>query len=136
MIRLSFQGIQHRRVLPNTEEPSPSRFAVNHVSGLFCNASAKYAQELRPSRPQGVSPIFRASLVQTSAALRPFHSRCRFVSRVGDTPRLRQVAFGMYVTCHCQKNGGQKQMSNPTPNPFRIRLSDMLKQQGRSFEEM
>jgi hypothetical protein len=42
----------------------------------------------------------------------------------------------MYVTCHCQKNGGQKQMSKPTPNPFRIRLSDMLKQQGRSFEEM
>jgi hypothetical protein len=35
-----------------------------------------------------------------------------------------------------KKNGGQKQMSNPTPNPFRIRLSDMLKQQGRSFEEM
>jgi hypothetical protein len=34
------------------------------------------------------------------------------------------------------KNGEQKQMSNPTPNPFRIRLSDMLKQQGRSFEEM
>jgi RepB DNA-primase from phage plasmid len=35
------------------------------------------------------------------------------------------------------KKGGQKQMSNnPTPNPFRIRLGDMVKQQGRSFEEM
>jgi hypothetical protein len=29
------------------------------------------------------SPIFRASLVQTSAALRPFHFRCAPVARVG-----------------------------------------------------
>jgi hypothetical protein len=28
-----------------------------------------------PSRPQGVSPGFRASLVQPSASLRPFYSR-------------------------------------------------------------
>ena len=40
------------------------------------------------SRPQGVSPGFRASLVQPSAALRPFHSRYRFVTRVGDPPPL------------------------------------------------
>src|SRR5277367_1550557 len=67
-------------------------------------ARTKASQELRPSRPQGVSPGFRASLVQPSASLRPFHSRYRSVSRVGDppplavaTPRLRQEAFGMYV---------------------------------------
>jgi hypothetical protein len=62
--------------------------------------------ELRPSRPQAVSPIFRAALVQTSAALRPFHyALLRY--KGGETPqlavatpRLRQVAFGMYVTCH------------------------------------
>ena len=31
--------------MPNAEELSPSRFAVNHVCGLFCNGSAKYAQK-------------------------------------------------------------------------------------------
>ena len=61
---------------PNGACPLPSRFAVNHVSGLFRNASAKYAQGLCPDRAaQGASPIFRASLVQTglsaaSASLR------------------------------------------------------------------
>jgi hypothetical protein len=35
-------------VLPNAEVKSPSRFAVNHISGLFCNGSAKYAQEDGP----------------------------------------------------------------------------------------
>jgi hypothetical protein len=30
-------------VSPNTDRPLPSRFAVDHVSGLFRNASAKYA---------------------------------------------------------------------------------------------
>ena len=39
---------------------------------------------LCPSRRQAVSPGFRASLVQPSAALRPF----RFAPRVGDPPRL------------------------------------------------
>ena len=37
----------------------PWRFAVNHVSGLFCNASAKYAQILGP-----FPAIRRASLEQ------------------------------------------------------------------------
>jgi hypothetical protein len=36
------------------------------------------------ARVQAVSPGFRASLVQPSAALRPF----RFAARVGDPPRL------------------------------------------------
>jgi hypothetical protein len=52
------------------------------------------------------------------AALRcapPFPLPLRSVSRVGDppplavaTPRLRQVAFGMYVTCRCQFKGNGK----------------------------
>jgi ParB-like nuclease domain len=70
--------------------------------------------ELRPSRPQAVSPIFRAALVQTSAPLRPFH--CALLRYKGGetpqlavaTPRLRQGAFGMYVTCHCHDNGNSK----------------------------
>jgi antirestriction protein ArdC len=49
--------------------------------------------------------------VQTFAALRP--SNCALLRcKGGDTPqlalatpRLRQVAFGMYVTCHCHNNG-------------------------------
>jgi hypothetical protein len=32
------------------EEPSGFHFAVTHVPGLFCNASAKYAHLLTPSR--------------------------------------------------------------------------------------
>jgi hypothetical protein len=63
---------------------SPSRSAVNHVSGLFCNGSAKYAKGRCPDRvAQGVSPVFRASLVQTSALLRPFRSSLRFRSKGG-----------------------------------------------------
>jgi len=51
------------------EEPSGFHFAVTHVFGLFCNASAKYAQGLRPWRATRGTPIFRAALVQTG--LRP-----------------------------------------------------------------
>ncbi|HXU17529.1 MAG TPA: hypothetical protein VN708_20505, partial [Terriglobales bacterium] len=61
--------------------------------------------ELRPSRPQGVSPGFRASLCAALRFAPPFPLALRYVSRVGDppplalaTPRLRQEAFGMYVT--------------------------------------
>src|SRR5260370_28391402 len=50
----------------NAEEPSGFRLAVTHVLGLFCNASAKYAQGLRPWRATRGTPIFRAALVQTS----------------------------------------------------------------------
>ena len=64
-------------------------------------ATAKAAKELRPSRPQGVSPDFRAALVQPSLRS-PFPFSLRFIARVGETPplavatpRLRQVAFGM-----------------------------------------
>ena len=38
---------------------------------------------LCPLAPASHSPIFRAALVQTSAALRPFHFRCALVARVG-----------------------------------------------------
>jgi hypothetical protein len=65
------------RASTEAEEPSGFHFAVTHVSGLFCNASAKYAQ-LRPSlaRARGTpsSALRCAALVQTSAALHPFHS--------------------------------------------------------------
>src|ERR1700683_1746308 len=56
-----------------------------------------------PRARQAASPIFRAALVQTSAALRPFHSAALHC-KGGETPRLavatphlRQEAFGMYV---------------------------------------
>jgi hypothetical protein len=69
------------------------------------NADLKAARGPAPTRPQAVSPIFRAALVQTSAALRPFHSALlRY--KGGDTPqlalatpRLRQVAFGIWLKC-------------------------------------
>src|ERR1700691_6120980 len=58
-----------------------------------------------PTRPQAASPIFRAALVQSSAFARPFHSALlRY--KGGDTPqlalatpRLRQVAFGIWLKC-------------------------------------
>jgi hypothetical protein len=40
-------------VRPKGEEPSRFQRAVTRVLGLFCNASAKYAQELRSWRTQG-----------------------------------------------------------------------------------
>src|ERR1017187_6976473 len=45
------------------------------------------------------------------------------------TPRLRQVAFGMYVTCHCHNNGNSKHKeeqsmsktsTTPRPNIYQI----------------
>jgi hypothetical protein len=53
---------------------------VNHVPGTY--------RVLPRSRAQGVSSIFRASLVQTSVALWPFRSACSSTSRVGDPPPL------------------------------------------------
>jgi hypothetical protein len=38
------------------EEPSGFHFAVTHVSGLLCNASAKYAQELNHFHSRGRPP--------------------------------------------------------------------------------
>ena len=86
-----------------------------------------------PTRPQAASPIFRAALVQTSASLRPFHSALlRY--KGGDTPqlalatpRLRQVAFGIWLKCRRHKtktrsndHDDQKattQDSRPSPYP-------------------
>ena len=85
-----FPGHTTSSCCPNAEEPSPSRFAVTHVSGLFCNGSAKYAQGRCPDRAaQGVSPVFRA-------ALRPFRSACGSLSKGGRFPfplRLATPAF-------------------------------------------
>jgi len=91
---------------PNGACPLASRFAVNHVSGLFRNASAKYAQGLCPDRAaQGVSPIFRALRACADLRCAPsFPLQLRLRSKDGETPplapcypRLRQVAFGMYM---------------------------------------
>jgi len=51
------------------EEPSGFHFPVTHVFGLFCNASAKYAQGTPSLAHTRGTPIFRAALVQTG--LRP-----------------------------------------------------------------
>lgn len=51
---------------PKAEEPSPSRFAVNHVSGLICKACPQYTQKVSPDRvAQGASLVFSASIVQS-----------------------------------------------------------------------
>ena len=114
MIRLSFQGIQNRHVVPNAEELSPSRFAVNHVSGLFCNGSAKYAQGRCPDRAaQGASPIFRASLVQTGLWPPPLRSGGETPPLAPCYPRLRQVAFGMYMPRFNAESAAAKTKEKP-----------------------
>jgi hypothetical protein len=45
------------------EEPSGFNYVVTHVSGLFCNASAKYAQELNHFHSRGASPGSSAGLL-------------------------------------------------------------------------
>jgi hypothetical protein len=75
-----FPGHTTSSCCPNAEEPSPSRFAVTHVSGLFCNGSAKYAQ--------GRCPIARRKGSPQSSALR-FALSVPPVApspRVGDSP--------------------------------------------------
>src|SRR5579863_5185655 len=56
----------------------PVRFVTEVLSTL--RGSAPIA------RRKGFPAVFRAALVQTSAALRPFHSSFASASRVGDTP--------------------------------------------------
>jgi N-terminal domain of anti-restriction factor ArdC len=46
------------------------------------------AAKAENSNATWLSPVFRASLVQTSAALRPYRSACSSTSRVGDPPPL------------------------------------------------
>ncbi len=84
-----------------------------------------------------MSQIFRASLVQTSA---PLHS----VPRVGNPPLALAVSAGVgqgqgvFVSKHSttiQKRRNDP-MSNTTANPYRISLTEMLKQEGRTFEAM
>ena len=55
--------------MTKAEELSGFRFALTHVLGLFCNASSKYAQGIRPWRATRATPTFRAALVQTSAVV-------------------------------------------------------------------
>ncbi len=77
------------------------------------NSTSKNARGALPHpRAQAASPIFRASLVQTSASLRPFHLPLCSRSKGGDTPqlalatpRLRQEAFGMYVQAAARFKG-------------------------------
>jgi len=92
---------------------SPAGFAHHRApatAGLFLpltptlRGPAKLSKgSFAPRARQAASPIFRAALVQTSAALRPFHSAALHC-KGGETPRLavatphlRQEAFGMYV---------------------------------------
>src|SRR5579883_2385104 len=49
------------------------------------------------ARRQGVSPIFRAALVQTGLWPPPLRSGGETPPRAPCYPRLRQVAFGMYM---------------------------------------
>src|ERR1700678_209775 len=57
-----FPGHTTSSCLPKAEVPSPSRFAVNHVSGLFCNGSAKYAQA--PPRSRGTRGFPQSSALR------------------------------------------------------------------------
>ena len=68
------------------------------------------AKGLRPLAPASHSPIFRASLVQTSAALRPFHFRCALVARVGIPLGLQLLppqawAWAKALLCEQQQHG-------------------------------
>src|ERR1035438_4500357 len=45
-------------------------------------------KELRPSRPQGVSPVFRTALRSVCADQGAFHSRCAPLQALGDSPPL------------------------------------------------
>jgi hypothetical protein len=45
-------------------------------------------KELRPSRPQGVSPVFRTALRCVCADQGAFHSRCASLQALGDSPPL------------------------------------------------
>src|ERR1035441_6640095 len=45
-------------------------------------------KELRPPRPQGVSPVFRTALRCVCADQGAFHSRCAPLQALGDSPPL------------------------------------------------
>jgi hypothetical protein len=72
------------------EEPSGFRFAVTHVSGLFCNASAKYAQ--RKTDEEGEKDI----LTQNQAALVGFRNAYVFESQTEgkELPELTEKVTG------------------------------------------
>ena len=80
----------------------PSERELRHVSGLFCNGSAKYAQKLRPSRPQGVSQASALRLCIPRCA-RSFHSRCAsFQGWERPLPlQLLRFAFGTAHLLQC-----------------------------------
>src|SRR5882757_7090 len=79
---------------------------------------------LRSSAPRARKPCPQSSalrLCRPPLTLRPFHS-ASLHCKGGETPqlavatpRLRQVAFGMYVTCHCHNNGNNKGATTMTP---------------------
>ena len=70
-MRLSFQGIPHHRASTKAQEPSGIPLAVTHVFGLFCDASAKYAQELCPWLTQG-APLSSALRLCRPSLRSPF----------------------------------------------------------------
>jgi hypothetical protein len=58
------------------------RASLDQIFGWIPKGLCPWRSQGFPLAPQPVSPVFRASLVQTSATLRPF----RFATRVGDPP--------------------------------------------------
>jgi antirestriction protein ArdC len=86
----------------------------NNISTTFLICSYGRQRQLGGQPPRARKPLPQSSalrLCRPPHALRPFHSALlRY--KGGETPqlalatpRLRQVAFGMYVTCHCHNNG-------------------------------
>jgi len=91
------------------------------MCGLFLPATPTLKATAKPSKgssaPRARKPFPQSSalrLCRPPLTLRPFHS-ASLHCKGGETPqlavatpRLRQVAFGMYVTCHCHNNGNSK----------------------------
>jgi hypothetical protein len=67
----------------STTHPSGAVRPPRNAHPTRTTATAKTSKGRYPLAPASHSPIFRAALVQTSAALRPFHFRCALVARVG-----------------------------------------------------
>jgi hypothetical protein len=75
---------------------SARRTSAKAISALHADArKPSLLRELRPWRATRGTRIFRASLVQTSAALRPLHSADRSVPRVGTPPLALAAPAGV-----------------------------------------
>ena len=114
----SFFSAIHREEVSSLSPAGSARHPPPTSAGLFLPATPTLKATAKP--PKGSSaPRARKPFPQSSAlrlcrpplTLRPFHS-ASLHCKGGETPqlavatpRLRQVAFGMYVTCHCHNNG-------------------------------